>query len=94
MAKTDESCCPAPGPLGRCTLEAIVSIDDRGQMVLPKELRARAGLGAGSKLAMISWEKQGEMCCILLMKAERLNESVKTVVGPMMKGVLSDEANL
>jgi len=70
-----------------------VSVDDRGQMVLPKELRARVGLSAGSKLAVISWEKQGEMCCILLMKAERLNESVKTVVGPMVKDVLSDEAN-
>ncbi|MDI6718232.1 MAG: HgcAB-associated protein [Methanomicrobiales archaeon] len=93
MKETGESCCPVPGPLSRCTLEAILSVDERGQMVLPKELRARAGIAAGTKLAAVGWEKNGEVCCIMLLKVERLNESVKTVVGPMVNGVLSDEAN-
>ena len=91
MTATNESCCSAPGPLGRCTLEAIVSVDDRGQMVLPKDLRARFGIDAGSKLAVISWEKDGETCCITLLKADRLNDSVKSVVGPMVKDALSSE---
>ena len=91
MNVTDDPCCPAPGPLSRCTLEAIVSVDDRGQMVLPKDLRARAGIGAGSKLAVISWEKDGETCCLTLLKADRLNDSVKSVVGPMVKDALSSE---
>ena len=91
MNTTNESCCSAPGPAGRCTLEAIVSVDDRGQMVLPKDLRARAGIGAGSKLAVISWEKDGETCCLTLLKADRLNDSVKSVVGPMVKDALSGE---
>ncbi len=93
MIKRAESCCPLPGPQGRCTLEAIVSVDDRGQMVLPKELRSRAGIAAGSKLAAVSVEKNGEVCCIMLLKVEQLTESVKTVVGPMVKEVLSDEVN-
>lgn len=91
MNATDDPCCSAPGPLGRCTLEAIVSVDDRGQMVLPKDLRARLGIGAGSKLAVISWEKDGETCCLTLLKADRLNDSVKSVVGPMVKDALSNE---
>jgi antitoxin PrlF len=91
MSTTGESCCPAPGPSGRCTLEAIVSVDDRGQMVLPKDLRARAGIGAGSKLAVISWEKDGETCCITLLRADRLNDSVRSVVGPMVQDALSNE---
>lgn len=91
MNTTSESCCSAPGPVGRCTLEAIVSVDDRGQMVLPKDLRARAGIVAGSKLAVISWEKDGETCCLTLLKADRLNDSVKSVVGPMVKDALSSE---
>ncbi|MDD1679799.1 MAG: AbrB/MazE/SpoVT family DNA-binding domain-containing protein [Methanomicrobiales archaeon] len=83
-----DSCCPLPGSSGRCTVEAIVSVDERGQMVLPKELRTRAGIGPGDKLAVIGWEKDQKVCCIMLIQVERLAEPVKTVVGPMMKGVL------
>jgi len=57
-------------------------------MVLPKELRTRAGINPGDKLAMISWEKNGKVCCIMLIQVEQLEGSVKSVVGPMMSGVL------
>ena len=40
-------------------VESIVSIDERGQMVLPKELRDKAKIRAGDKLALISWDKGG-----------------------------------
>jgi looped-hinge helix DNA binding domain, AbrB family len=82
------SCCPVSGPSGRCTVEAIVSVDDRGQMVLPKELRTRAGIGPGDKLAVIGWEKDQNICCIMLIQAERLAEPIKDVVGPMIKEIL------
>ena len=42
MADTDkpEVCCPPTNvTLSCCKVEAIVSVDERGQMVLPKELR-------------------------------------------------------
>ena len=32
-----------------CKVESIVSVDERGQMVLPKEIRERAKIGAGNK---------------------------------------------
>ena len=43
-----------------CHVQALVRIDDRGQMVLPKELRDRANIRAGDKLALIT-RLQAEM---------------------------------
>ena len=36
-----------------CRVDSLVSVDDRGQMVLPKELRDKAGIKGGDKLAVI-----------------------------------------
>ena len=83
-----ESCCaPDQGMMSCCKVESVVSVDERGQMVLPKEIRDRAKIRAGDKLAVISWEKDGEVCCISLMKAEGLTSMVKEMLGPMMKEV-------
>jgi AbrB family looped-hinge helix DNA binding protein len=68
-----------------CKVEALVSIDERGQMILPKEIRDRANIRAGDKLAVTSMEKEGKMCCILLTKAEDLSAMVITVLGPVVK---------
>ena len=73
---------------GCCSVEALVSVDERGQMVLPKDLRDRAGIKAGDKLAVITWQKDGGVCCITLMKAEGLAEMAKTLLGPVMKDVI------
>jgi bifunctional DNA-binding transcriptional regulator/antitoxin component of YhaV-PrlF toxin-antitoxin module len=54
-------------------------------MVLPKELRDKANIRAGDKLAILSWDKGGEICCIYLIKAEYLADRVKDFLGPMMK---------
>ncbi len=71
-----------------CTVESIISVDERGQMVLPKELREKARIGAGDKLAVTSWEKDGEVCCITLMKVEDLVDMVKGQLGPIIKEIL------
>jgi len=84
-AKKDESCCSAPGNLkARCRMESLIGIDERGQMVLPKELRDRAKIGPGEKLALISWEKDGEICCFTLVKADLLADKVKDFLEPIM----------
>jgi AbrB family looped-hinge helix DNA binding protein len=70
-----------------CRVESIVSIDERGQMVLPKELRDKANIRAGDKLAIVSWDRAGEICCIYLIKTEYLAERVKDFLGPMMKEI-------
>lgn len=81
MAKKDKN---ADG----CKVESIITVDERGQMVLPKELRERAKINAGDKLALASWEKNGEVCCITLIRVEDLVGMVKDRLGPVMKEIL------
>lgn len=74
------SCTCHPG----CRVEAVLSVDERGQMVLPKDVREKAGIRTGDKLALISWEKDGSICCLALMKVDNLSGMVKDVLGPLM----------
>ncbi len=74
--------------VGCWKIDALVSIDGRGQLVLPKELRQKAKIKAGDKLAVISWERAGEVCCITLLKADDFAGTVKTMLGPIMKEIL------
>lgn len=83
-----DPCCSVPSSGSRYQVEAILSVDERGQMVLPKELRTRAEINPGDKLAVISWEKNGKVCCIMLIQVEQLAEPVKTVMDPMIKEAL------
>lgn len=70
-----------------CKVESIVTIDERGQMVLPKEIREKAGIKAGDKLAVLNWEKAGRVCCISLIRVEDFAKMVKEHLGPMMKEI-------
>ena len=80
-----ESCCSSPEDLAeRFQVEAVVSIDERGQMVLPKEVREKVGIKAGDKLAIISMKRQGSPCCMFLFKADAMAEMVKSMLGPML----------
>lgn len=88
-AKKDTCCTPGHGSC--CKVESLVSVDDRGQMVLPKDLRERANIAQGDKLAVISWEKDGEVCCITLIKADRLAGHVMDFIGPLMGGSANTE---
>ncbi len=72
---------------GCCRIESLIGIDERGQMVLPKDLRDRAGISPGDKLALISWEKDGSVCCLTLIKAELLASGVRDFIGPLMKDI-------
>ena len=84
------SCCaPVNKEMSSCRVESIISVDERGQMVLPKELRDKANIRAGDKLALVSWDKGGEICCIYLIKTEYLAEQVKGFLGPMMKEMVT-----
>lgn len=71
-----------------CKVESIISVDERGQTVLPKDIRDKASIQAGDKLAVVSMEKGGKICCISLIKVEELEEMVKGVLGPLIKEML------
>ncbi len=73
MAKKKNSPC--------CRFQATVSIDERGQMVLPKDLREKMNIGAGDKLAIASKEEDGKTCCLFLIKAETLDHAARDIAG-------------
>ena len=70
-----------------CRLEALVTMDERGQIVLPKDLRQRLGVGPGDKLAISSCNCKGEVCCLVLMRASQLDGVVRGVLDPVMREV-------
>lgn len=82
--KENESCC-AVSKENSCRVEAVVGIDARGQMILPKELRDKAGIKPGDKLVLSSWLKDGSVCCITITKAEQLVDVIRATVGPVEK---------
>jgi AbrB family looped-hinge helix DNA binding protein len=71
-----------------CNVESVVSVDERGQMVLPKEVREKAKIKPGDKLAVVLMESGEDVCCISLIKADELSDMVKGILGPVMKEVL------
>jgi len=82
------SCFSGAG-MGCCQVEALVSVDEKGQMVLPKTIREKAGIQPGDKLVLIGWEKDGQTCCITMVKADSLAGMVKGMLGPMMKDIMA-----
>jgi len=81
-----KQCCESVA--GSCfKVDSVISVDDRGQMVLPKEVRDKAKIRPGDKLAVISWESDGEVCCLALIKTDELAGMVKDMLGPMMKEI-------
>jgi AbrB family looped-hinge helix DNA binding protein len=72
-----------------CQVESIVAVDGRGQMVLPKDVRDKAGIHSGDKLALISWRREEKTCCILLIKAENLADLTRSFLGPMVEELTS-----
>jgi antitoxin PrlF len=90
---TDEECCKGTpeGTAGagrKYHVEAVAAIDDRGQMVLPKAIREKLGLKAGDKLAISVMERNGQPCCVNLIRAEELSTMVRDFLGPAIKDVL------
>ena len=84
MAK--ENAC---SPQNCCNVEAIIGVDERGQMVLPKDVREKTGIKAGDKLAVVIMKgDDGNTCCLSLVKVEAFRSMVKDMLGPVMEEVL------
>ena len=80
--KTDV-CSPAGDGMPCCSVESVVSVDDRGQMVLPKGIREKAKISAGEKLAVVLCTKGDSESYICLIKVENLGDMVIDFMGPM-----------
>jgi len=92
----DPNCCDADcscrgvNRLDCCRVEAVVNVDARGQMVLPKELREKAGIGPDQKLALLSWMQGRDLCCITLQRADDLAEMVRRTYGPLLSTAIRE----
>ena len=71
-----------------CQVDAIVSVDARGQIVLPKDVREKAGIKAGDKFVLASSESDGKVCCLFLVRADEFATSVKEMLGPVAQEIL------
>lgn len=74
-----------------CRIDAVVTMDVKGQIVLPKDLREKANFKPNDKIAVVACEKDGEVCCITLLKAEKLVGAVSKTLGPLLRGVTNQE---
>jgi AbrB family looped-hinge helix DNA binding protein len=83
----EESCCEEPSQESCCNVEAVLTVDERGQMVLPKELRKQADIKAGDKLALVSLHKENKFCCFMMLKVDSLSSAVKDMLQPIMKEI-------
>lgn len=57
-------------------------------MVLPKELRKKAGIKPGDKLAVVCIVKNDRVHCITLVKADELGDRVRVFLKLMLKDVV------
>jgi antitoxin PrlF len=89
-AGTNESAVACGTGLGCCKVESVVTVDARGQMVLPKEVRERAGIQPGDKLALLTVEDAGQVCCICLVRAAELTRWASELLGPLMADVVAE----
>ncbi|MCI4367241.1 MAG: AbrB/MazE/SpoVT family DNA-binding domain-containing protein [Thermoplasmata archaeon] len=80
-------CCGLPSP-GCCKVEAIVGVDARGQMVLPKDLRDKLGIAPNDKLAVVAWSREDKVCCLTLLKVDQLADAVRETYGPLLNDMV------
>ena len=84
--RANKDCCPRE----ELKVEAIVSVDDRGQMVLPKDIGEKLDLRAGEKLAVVTKERDGRVCCIYLFKTDELLNMVRDRLGPLLSDAVEE----
>ena len=84
---TEKECCGKDC----CKIDAVVTVDAKGQIVLPKDLREKAKIKPNDKLAVIAFQRDSEVCCIVMLKVDALQNTVKDLLGPVFKNVFQPE---
>ena len=72
----------APAPKGK-HMWGVVTMNDRGQIVIPKEARETFGLGNGSRLVVLGDDNEG----IALVKAEQFEEKLSMAMSVLSKDI-------
>ena len=71
-----------------CQMRAVITIDKRGQMILPKKLRDEIGIKAGDQLAVLSLGLKNSYSLILT----KVNDVSNMVMVKIINGL--DEAKM
>lgn len=79
-----EVCCSSDKKSSCCTVTGVVTVDERGQIVLPKDLRDKAQIQSGDKLAIVAMGDPAESCCLMLMKVNELDNMVKIKIDAVL----------
>ncbi|NMC07937.1 MAG: AbrB/MazE/SpoVT family DNA-binding domain-containing protein [Candidatus Lokiarchaeota archaeon] len=76
-------CTTAPNE-GKNSLFAVTKIDDRGQIVIPKEIRDSLGWNKNERIAMLTRKNaEGKACCVMLVHVDSFEDSIKEFVGKL-----------
>lgn len=65
------------------TCGGVVTVNDRGQIVIPKEARETFELGNGSRLVVLGDDNEG----IALVKAEQFEEKLSMAMSVLSKDI-------
>ncbi|MFW9827579.1 MAG: HgcAB-associated protein HgcC [Candidatus Thorarchaeota archaeon] len=85
------ACSPPTSDLECCKVVALVSVDKKGQILLPKDLRDSENIKEGDRFVVINVSTGTESCCLILMKADLLEPMVQDALGPVLKIVIRRE---
>ena len=75
-----------------CRIDAILTIDAKGQIVLPKDLREKANFKPNDKIAVVACQRGNEGCCIMMIKADQLVGAITKTLSPLIKGITKLES--
>ncbi|MFX0008460.1 MAG: HgcAB-associated protein HgcC [Promethearchaeota archaeon] len=91
--QNDQNCACGPSSMESqcCKVEALVTVDKKGQILLPKDLREKEDIKEGDKFAIVNVAPGGKPCCLILMKADILEPMVQNALGPVLKIVVRRE---
>ena len=74
-----------------CQVEAVVTVDKKGQIMLPKDFRERENINEGDKFTLVKVGGKGKNCCLILMSASLIEPMVKDALSPVMKIIIRND---
>ena len=87
----NKDCCPSSEEGSSCChVEGVVTIDAKGQIVLPKSLREEMELEEKDKLIVVSMKDKGKIASISLFKSKAMDNMVKIMLKPVMETILEE----
>jgi AbrB family looped-hinge helix DNA binding protein len=85
------ACDPSTMDSQCCKVEALVTVDKKGQILLPKDLREKGNIKEGDKFAIINVGAGGKPSVLILLKSDILEPMVQDALSPVIEIVIRRE---